>query len=289
MKNFRVNARNIFLTYPKCELTKENLFDYFRAQYELRYLLVSREKHEDGTDHIHAILGFIKKADIKNERYFDIDPYHPNIQAIKNFNATKAYVKKDGDFKEWTSDQDTNEENFFEMAKTLDYENWFNFCINKKIPFAYANTIWNHISDTDTIHAYDCEDTLITESLRKYSWGDLYMEKPIIIQGETGIGKTCWAKLHAPKPALMVNHMDALKSFRPGFHKSIIFDDMSFTHMPREAQIMILDQHNSRQIHVRYGIVRIPKGTPKIFTCNVKIFEEDDPAIKRRFNKHLFN
>jgi hypothetical protein len=88
----------------------------------------------------------------------------------------------------------------------------------------------------------------------------------------------------APKPALLVSHIDRLKSFSPTIHKSIIFDDMNFKRLHREAQIHITDTNDARDIHIRYGIVHIPAKTPKIFTGNYLMFN-DDPAILRRINK----
>jgi len=107
-----------------------------------------------------------------------------------------------------------------------------------------------------------------------------------VIHGPPGTGKTSFALAHFERP-LLVSHMDALKAFRPGFHDGIIFDDMSFFHLPRESQIHIVDQAHTRQIHCRYAAASIPKNTPKIFTTNVDagaIFLQD-AAISRRIKK----
>jgi hypothetical protein len=60
---------------------------------------------------------------------------------------------------------------------------------------------------------------------------------------------------------------------------------MSFTHLPRTAQIQLLDSGQGRHIHIRYVRAWIPKHTKKIFTTNEArgaIFDLDDRAIKRR-------
>lgn len=103
----------------------------------------------------------------------------------------------------------------------------------------------------------------------------------IVLIGETGIGKTTWAINNAPKPALIISHIDQLKLFKPTFHKCIIFDDMSFLQWPLQSQIHLTDSHVPRAIHVRYGVINIPANTKKIFTCNTRPFT-DDPAINRR-------
>jgi len=77
--------------------------------------------------------------------------------------------------------------------------------------------------------------------------------------------------------------MDGLVEFRSDYHEAIIFDDMSFSHMPRTAQIHLLDWDDDRRIHVRYTTVVIPKYTKKIFTSNMlDLFDLNDSAISRR-------
>lgn len=105
-----------------------------------------------------------------------------------------------------------------------------------------------------------------------------------VVVGPSGIGKTTWAKKRSPKPALMCSHIDDLRSFRPNFHKAIIFDDMDFKHIPTTGQIHLVDQHDPRSIHVRYGTVKLPAHLCKIFTCNDFPFVEHE-AIRRRITE----
>lgn len=108
--------------------------------------------------------------------------------------------------------------------------------------------------------------------------------KSVILWGKAGCGKTCFARAILPK-ALFVSHMDDLLKYDEGEHDGIIFDDMSFTHMPREAQIHIVDCEQPRSIHCRYQVANIPSGTKKIFTTNNPdgaIFLNGDGAIERR-------
>lgn len=104
--------------------------------------------------------------------------------------------------------------------------------------------------------------------------------------GAAGCGKTTIAQQFASKPALFVTHMDILKQFKPDFHKSIIFDDVSFAHLPRETNISIVDREQPRAIHVRYGVAEIPARVEKWFTANRYPFvlgaTSFDAAIERR-------
>jgi len=106
----------------------------------------------------------------------------------------------------------------------------------------------------------------------------------VILWGESGCGKTTLARVLLPK-ALIVSHMDDLCQFDNKKHDGIIFDDMAFNHIPREAQIHLVDNDISRSIHCRYKVAKIPAKTYKLFTTNVAfggIFDLSDKAIERR-------
>lgn len=107
-------------------------------------------------------------------------------------------------------------------------------------------------------------------------------EEPLayVVLGPTGCGKTSYALSHFDNPKL-VSHIDDLLSYDPDFHDGIVFDDMSFTHWHRTAQIHITDWDNTRSIHCRYSTATIPKHTKKIFVGNHYMFKYD-PAIDRR-------
>jgi len=106
--------------------------------------------------------------------------------------------------------------------------------------------------------------------------------RSVVLRGPSGVGKTCFAKFLLPT-ALFVSHLDSLGKYDDSVHRGIIFDDMSFTHLHREAQIHLLDYDEPRNIHIRYATAHIPAHTPKIFTTNRDyIFLENDPAIERR-------
>lgn len=108
--------------------------------------------------------------------------------------------------------------------------------------------------------------------------------KSLVLIGESQIGKTEFAKQHFPNGCLFVSHIDQLKDFNANKHQGIVFDDMTFVHMPATAQIHLVDFDNDREIHLRYVTAEIPAGTPKIFTINpenLPIFA-DQPAINKR-------
>lgn len=101
---WRLQAQNLFLTYPKCEMLKEtaleNVKQFFGAK--LDRAVVSRELHEDGTPHLHMLIQMKqgKRYDSRNKNHLDslVDPpQHGNYQSAKKLSRVLKYVIKDGD------------------------------------------------------------------------------------------------------------------------------------------------------------------------------------------------
>jgi len=108
--------------------------------------------------------------------------------------------------------------------------------------------------------------------------------RTLILSGTTNTGKTSLAKALLPT-ALFISHIDRLREYNPAYYDGVIFDDMSFKHLHREAQIHLVDTAEERDIHGRNVNGRLPAGTPRIITTNSDPFDVlflHDPAIKRR-------
>lgn len=100
-ENFRLQSKAIGLTYAQCGTAKEVLLPWLKAKVELwapQYVCVSHEKHQDGGDHLHAVIILGKKPNIRSSNFFDFDGFHPNIQAVRDIKHWTDYVQKDGDY-----------------------------------------------------------------------------------------------------------------------------------------------------------------------------------------------
>ncbi len=120
--------------------------------------------------------------------------------------------------------------------------------------------------------------------LESFAWEPITdWSRSIVLWGKSQIGKTQFALAHFKTP-LMVSHMDKLGMFDPKLHDGIVFDDMSFLHLPRTAQIHVVDQNNQRELHIRYTMAHIAANTKKIFTTNEAMgaIFLDDEAINNR-------
>lgn len=279
---FRCDAKNFFLTYPQANniSSKQQLLEFLRDKREgVSYICVGQESHQDGNTHYHALIRYKGRFNCKNDRFFDFKEHHPNIQGAKHPEKVKKYVTKDGDFIEW-GDLETRGTHH-EACDNSTREEWEEYCLSHNIPYAFCESIWNrcHRSSAFTI-TDDSPYGVIGPELSRFTFQ--FSDKCLVLIGPTGCGKTSWAIKHAPKPALLCSHLDRLsKEFDASFHKSIIFDDMLFKHMPIQSQIHLCDYHCPRDIHCRYRVASIPAGITKIFTCNERPLEYH-PAIDRR-------
>lgn len=99
-KQFKFNGKLVFLTYPKCPLDKEVLKEFLETLGELTSYTIGREKHQDGSYHLHATCRFADKIHTTDPKKFDAHGYHPNIKSLKAGSSWKnhvEYAKKEGD------------------------------------------------------------------------------------------------------------------------------------------------------------------------------------------------
>lgn len=298
---FTLQAKNIFLTYPQCPLPKEevlsqldHLFNTVLKRGLLKYM-VAEELHNDGNSHIHCFLKLKKRCHIRNATVLDLEgpadeTYHGNYQSARNATKVLRYCMKMGNFIT----------NYHDLELPT---NRVSDAMHQAIGKARANDVPAAMKIIETASPY----TFLTQNQRIHSTlqslrptMNLSMDgsslnfykamptwdksKTLIIHGDSGNGKSTLATLLLPK-ALFISHLDGLGNFMESQHEGIILDDMSFLHLPREAQIHLVDTAFPRQIHIRYKIVEIPRGTPKIITTNLtpaEVLNFNHDAIKRR-------
>lgn len=286
---FRLNAKHLFITYPQCgSVTKEQLLTFLQTTGGIRRAIIALEQHQDGNNHLHAYIEYTKRLNIKNPRKFDMEGLHPNITSCRNIMASINYCIKEDEhplYFNWS--EPANEiNNLYEKARTLDEEIFFEECRKQKIPYMYANRAWSKVQEEMNSNTYlpltPVEGTITSTVLSTLAYNEVGTS--LWIKGPTGVGKTTWALRQLEKPLLFVRHLDTLRQFKNGYHKTIVFDDMNFSHLPRQAQIELVDRNHPQQIHVRYSVVNLPAQVIKVFLSNDSIFDMSDPAIARRIS-----
>lgn len=286
---FRLVTKKVHLTYAK-HINGGDLIQHIqlRTNRRVKHYSIVTETGDTGHDHTHALLWFDRQIDTRNPRLFDYQGDHPNIKRVDNdvqWTNTWTYHEKDP-IDQWLSGEEPvaaekGKQPIVERikrAKTL-----AEAC-------AEAGVEIKSVSDVNMIRNDKPRVEGTTTCYDRFNRDQEQDFKVLIVWGKSGTGKTEWALSHFAN-ALMVSHMDTLRSFDPLIHDGIVFDDMSFGHMPREAAIHLLDWNHDRDIHARYSPARIPKHTRKIFTTNVdngNIFPADfSGAIQRRICKTI--
>lgn len=295
---FRLDAIQIFLTYSQCPLDPNFILDNISKVYPIKYYIIAQELHQDGNKHIHCYLKLEKKANFRDNRKYDIvvdnTTYHPKIEGCRSPKSVIKYVTKDGNYLTNMSNTSIDEmvedkvkvKELYKQARTEasngDLEKAFLTLSNPKC--ARDLTLYGPTIEKN-LHALIPKTNNILYDISKFTvpftWDK---SKTLIIHGTTNCGKSSLASALLPK-ALFVRHMDRLRDYNSGNYEGIIFDDMSFKHIPRDGQIHLVDTAFDSDIHIRYGTAFIPKGTPRIITTNLSpenCLLAIDPAIARR-------
>lgn len=91
---FRANSACFFLTYPQCFSEPKTLGQHLETLSPTTFVLVGREVHQDGNPHLHAMVIYTEKKNIRRADFFDHAGYHPNIVSPRDREATITYIKK---------------------------------------------------------------------------------------------------------------------------------------------------------------------------------------------------
>lgn len=97
----QLEAQNLFLTYPKCTLKKEEVYNHFINKFDPLEILVAHEYHEDGTSHLHV---FLKHNRRRRTNFVDLDlpgidgMFHGNYQPARNRKKVVLYCSKHEDY-----------------------------------------------------------------------------------------------------------------------------------------------------------------------------------------------
>lgn len=100
-KDFRLNARRIFITIPKCDVSPQEALTRILSNNKTKSCacVIAREQHADGTPHLHILLSKTRPFNINNPSYLDfIGEKRGNYQKVRFFEACLRYVTKKGEY-----------------------------------------------------------------------------------------------------------------------------------------------------------------------------------------------
>ncbi|ELP86388.1 hypothetical protein EIN_004450 [Entamoeba invadens IP1] len=104
VKPFRLNAKNLLLTWPQTPLPKENAMKQLRTlldDYGIIYIVVCQEKHEKEGLHLHAVVMLERKVCFRDQSCLNLSSdwiskdIHGNYLSAKSPKDAVAYVKKE--------------------------------------------------------------------------------------------------------------------------------------------------------------------------------------------------
>lgn len=245
------------------------------ASWEVSYHVFGEEVGATGTPHIQ---GFVTWR--RTYRLSALKKLLPRAHWEKAKTTDAAnYCMKDGEFTIIDNRRKRG-------GKSTALKEAVTYLVEKKPTLA---ELWKEQPEVMVRH-YKGMEMLLRSTVPVYQCGNYDLEsfnreplvfhgRSVVVLGPSGIGKTEYVLAHFKTP-LFVTHTDDLQKLTEQ-HDGIVFDDMSFLHLPREAQIHLVDVAFTRSIHCRYMNAVIPKGVIRVFTANHPIFL-DDPAINRR-------
>lgn len=251
---------------------------------EVTYVSYGREVGESGTPHLQGHLELNKRLRFQQLKNLLFARIHLEVRK-GTFEQAQEYVEKDGEvstFGERTSKGSGARTDLDQLAEDIRSGG-----SKRELAETYGKEFIKYARGIDNyFQMFSTKRFEIFHGPFKWSHNFLF-DRSVILWGNAGIGKTEYAKYLLPN-ALFVSHMDDLGTFNEDYD-GIIFDDMSFVHLPRTSQIHILDIENDRSIHIRYKTAFIPRHTKKIFLTNEingVIFDMNDQAILRRLEVH---
>lgn len=298
-KKFRLNAKNVFLTYSRTPegLDKPALAGFLSLlEPAPSYYRIAKERHRDGTPHLHALLLYDRKVNIRNARHYDFMGCHPNVGAARDVKGSFAYLTKDDEHPLDTPgiaavvgggkrgrDRERERRRFIDLARQGQIEEAREDFINQHPKDYLINR--TRIEESFTQLAPKSRGRFLEGSRQPedFVWDQ---RKALHLWGPTNRGKTNFAKSLSEGDFILISHLDQLKDLKGEAY--IIFDDLSFVTYDITTCIHLCDTENDRAIHCRYNPARIPAGTRRIFTSNPREIWPLDPdgALARRLYQY---
>ncbi len=300
-KRFRIQAKNFFLTYPKCSLSKEEALSQLQSlntPTNKKYLKICRELHENGEPHLHVLIQFEGKYVCTNQRFFDlVSPtrsahFHPNIQGAKSSSDVKSYLEKDGDTLEWgefqidgrsaRGGQQSANDAYAQALNTGSKSEALNV-LRELAPKDYVLQFHNLNSNLDRIFTPPLEVYVSPFSSSSFDrvpevleeWVAENVKDPaarplrpisIVIEGESRTGKTVWARSLGPHNYLC-GHLDLSPKVYSNDAWYNVIDDVDPHYLKHFKEFM--GAQRDWQSNTKYGKpVQIKGGIPTIFLCN---------------------
>lgn len=246
---FRLAAKNIFLTYPRCDCPKQDALDLLRKLhfgYFSKYA-ICQEHHKDAARslHLHMLLMYDKKINVTNPQAFDIvdgngKVYHPSIGSVRSLKDCFNYMHKE-DKTPLTNIESSDIKCAFEafweepdpdkalanIRKSEPKQSLvLTFQIDKEISAKRRRLNDRPFQSRYSIDSYDVP--LLVDAWRLQIKSDLPRCKLLILIGPSKLGKT--EMIRSFGPHIFQRSTWSLSDLRDNLHSAdyIVFDDVDW-------------------------------------------------------------
>lgn len=127
-KKERIRAKKFFLTFPQCEVEPQLALTRLIFKFpNLKWVIVAKEAHADGTPHLHLVFWLAKAVHYSRADFWNfIALKHGNYQVVRKIVKVVKYVTKGNDFlshgidvKTWLLSKSTKKGANFELVAGL--------------------------------------------------------------------------------------------------------------------------------------------------------------------------
>lgn len=296
---FLIQGKNLFLTYPRCPLSKEQLLEALtNLNLNFKYYLISIENHVlESSDsscgtHLHVILGWESRFTTRVQSKFDVLGFHPNLQSVRRLGQCIAYVKKDSDWIESTpaffSDSpqggggDGKEPGLSDLVQSsVSKEEFLERVLHSNTLCRYwsqalgiANYRWEHsVQPYTSIYTHFPNLPLL---LLSWATGNIGQEvdRPrslVVWSRGTGLGKTEWAR-SLGRHMYWCGQKDLSRWDVLGAY--LVMDDIEWQFVPDKKQFF--GSQKEFTLTDKYkGKKTVKWGKPLIFLCNYDPLEQE--------------
>lgn len=294
MSNFRLNCKNVALTYPRCDVMPETMGQFLSTVWDCKYLLVAQEEHKEESElgpgtHLHCLLLGARKKNIKRADYFDFEGFHPNVQGCRDVQKWFEYCMKEGGLKWEDGDRAlVSPDELLNQALTCTSEGAllrFLIAKNMKSHWQMYRRLWQlNRAEVDEAPVRDISEFDVP--IQVSEWMANHDNRSLILVGVAGTGKTSLARSVANQlgSVFWCPQRESLAAF--GGENTIIFDDTDFGGCSRTTLLNYVDVEQTRCFRVLYGSITVAAGVRRIFTTNSLDFllgeHQRRPEIERR-------